>query len=574
MNRRQFIRTTSGFVTATALAPRLFSATAPREPLLLDLIRANDAFIRGERGKQERNDRHPWRGGIPDAYGIHSAHPTGAFVGAVVNAWQCPESRYHQATELVEPVEQACRYLLAAQHGDGTIDMVSTNFHSTPDTAFLLDHLGPAVELLRAAKWTPAARVLADLETFTVKAGEALLAGGVHTPNHRWVVCAALARVNALFPRPECVQRVEEWLAETVDQDPDGQYTEKSTSIYSAVVNQALAVVARLLDRPALLDHVRRNLDMTFYYVHPDGEVVTEASKRQDKYQRGSMGRYYYCYRWLAQEDNNGQYAAMARQIEQTAADQLGYMLAVFLTEPDLRRPLPPDTPLPTDYARVFPHSKLARIRRGPVSATILADNSTFFSMRKGRAALESIRLASAFFGKGQFVAEELKSEGNRLVLRQKLQGVYFQPLTREEMAANGGKVMMAPNGTLAIGQNAPRELSDIQNLETTVTVQENAGRFELAIAITGTERVPVAVELAFRHGGKLRGVEPLPEVRDAYLLRDGIGEYVYEDQVITFGPGHTAHVYTQVRGAVPKWDGQSVYLTGFTPYHATLKIS
>ena len=193
------------------------------------------------------------------------------------------------------------------------------------------------------------------------------------------MVCAALARVHTLFPNDKYVARMDEWLAETVDQDPDGQYTEKSTSIYSAVVNQALAdrgSSARIVR--SCLDTVRRNLEMTLFYVHPDGEVVTEASKRQDKYQRGSMGRYYYCYRWLALRDQNGRFAAMARQIEKTAAGQLNYMLVAFLTEPELLQPLPPSAPLPADYAKVFPTSNLARIRRGEVSATILAENPTF----------------------------------------------------------------------------------------------------------------------------------------------------------------------------------------------------
>jgi hypothetical protein len=452
--------------------------------------------------------------------------------------------------------------------------MVSTNFHSTPDTAFVLEFIAPAIELLRANPWQPGKRFLADLEKFTLNAGEALTNGGVHTPNHRWVVCAALARVHRLFPQDRYVARLDQWLAETVDQDPDGQYTEKSTSIYSAVVSQALATVARLMDRNHLLDAVRRNLEMTLYYVHPDGEVVTEASKRQDKYQRGSMGRYYYSYRWLALRDQNGRFAAMARQIEKTAAGQLNYMLLAFLTEPELLQPLPPSAPLPTNYAKVFPHSNLARIRRGDVSATVLAENATIFSMRKGRAALESVRLASAFFGKGQFVADELVAEKGRYVLRQKLQGVYFQPLTPEQMAENDGRVQMAPNGTLSTTQKVKRALSDIQTLETVVTVVESAGQFDLAIEITGTANVPVAMELAFRAGGTLRGVEPAPGGKDAYLLREGFGEYAAENQVIKFGPGKVEHLYTQVRGALPKWEGQSVYLTGFTPFQTTLRIS
>lgn len=538
------------------------------------LIGANDEFLSRELARQERREGHRRIGGIPDAYGIHSANATTVFIGAVVSAWQCRESRYYRSAELITPAEAASRYLLTAQHPDGTIDMVSTNFHSTPDTAFLFDHLAPAIELLRAAQWAPANPLLSNLEKFTRNAGEALIAGGVHTPNHRWVVCGALARLYVLMPDERYLARLNQWLAETVDQDPDGQYTEKSTSVYSAVVSQALATVARLMRRPALLDTVRKNLEMTLYYVHPDGEVVTEASKRQDKYQRGSMSRYYYCYRALAQQDQNGRFAAMARQIEETAAGQLDYMLLAFLTEPELQQPMPPSAPLPTDFARVFTYSHLARIRRGPVSATVLAENPTVFSMRKGRAALEAVRVASAFFGKGQFIGSELVANDGRYSLRQKLQGVYFQPLSPAEMAANDGKVLMAPNGTLATTQKVQRALSNVQLLESVITVTENQGRFELAIEVSGTDNVPVAVELAFRHGGELRGVEAVPGVKDAFLLRDGFGEYAAENEVIKFGPGKVEHVYTDIRGGVPKWDGKSVYLTGFTPFRTTLQIS
>ena len=43
--------------------------------------------------------------------------------------------------------------------------------------------------------------------------------------------------------------------------------------------------------------------------------------------------------------------------------------------------------------------------------------------------------------------------------------------------------------------------------------------------------------------------------------------------ETIAFGPGLSAHSWTQLRGALPKWDGQSVYLTGFTPFRATITI-
>jgi hypothetical protein len=574
MDRRTFLQTSgsAALLGALGLQPVFGSTGDAAEGILRELVQANDVAISGLLARQERRPGHRWRGGIIDGNGLHTPRGTSELVVALACAAGAADSVHYRSPKLAEPLRLAVNYLLAAQHDDGTIDLRETNFRSPPDTAFCLESLCPACVLLRANPEPAFAPATAELGRFIVRAGEALITGGVHTPNHRWVVCAALASVHVLFPDPRLVTRIDAWLAEGVDLDADGQYTEKSTAIYSPVVDRALLTVARLLNRPALREPVRRNLEMTLYYVHPDGEVVTEASRRQDRFQRGSMARYYYSYRSLALLDGNGRFAAMARQIERTARGQFGGELSALLTEPELLAPLPADLPLPADYARVFAGSNLARIRRGSASGTILATNTTLFSFRHGQAALEAVRLASAFFGKGQFSADTLKVEDGRYVLRQTLEGPYFQPLSAEQIAA-GEAVRMAPNGTLATDSRALRARSNIQTLETVVEITESAGRFQLAITIEGTDEVPVAVELAFRHGGTLHGVKPVSGVDDAYLLESDTGRYVVGEDTITFGPGRVEHTYTQLRGALPKWDGLSVYFTGVTPFKTTLTI-
>ena len=576
MHRRDFLASTAALSSLAALGPRSFAAEAipaASDELLQQFIRANDAGLPALLAKQERRTGHRWLGGQINEYGLHTAQNTSGFVSALASAACAPGSKHYKSTELVEPLRLAIGYLLAAQHPeDGTVDYYATNFHSPPDMAFILEVVCPACGLLRANPVPALAALAGELGKFITRGADGLVTGGVHTPNHRWVVCAALASANALFPQPRYVARIDQWLAETIDLDPDGQYTEKSTTVYSPVVNRALITVARQLNRPALLEPVRRNLEMTLYYVHPDGEVVTEASRRQDRYQRGSMARYYYSYRTLALHDGNGRFAAMCRQIERTARGQIGE-LAAFLTEPALLGALPADAPLPTDYAKHFPYSALARIRRGPASATILANNTTLFSFRKNAAALEAVRFATAFFGKGQFTADTLEVRDGRYLLRQSLDGPYFQPLSAEQIA-HGDHTKMAPNGTLATNSKAMRQQSNIQRLEAVVEITETAGKFALALSLTGTAEVPVSIELAFRSGGKLTGVEPVPRVTDAFFLRSGTGKYTVGDDTIEFGPGQVAHSYTQVRGALPKWDGQSVYLTGLTPFRTTLTIS
>ncbi|NOY60016.1 MAG: hypothetical protein GXO75_13955, partial [Calditrichaeota bacterium] len=210
-----------------------------------------------------------------------------------------------------------------------------------------------------------------------------------------------------------------------------------------------------------------------------------------------------------------------------------------------------------------FKHSNLARIRRGEVSATVLAENPIFFSFHKGTAAL-SMRFASAFFGKGQFKGETLEVEDGKYIMRQKLDGPYYQPFPKDNIPAGGD---WKENKKL-------RTKSEIQHLESIVEVAEQNGGFEITIDIHGTDNVPVAVELAFRRDGRLKGVHKVDNIKDAYILRKGFGEYSFDKHIITFGLGHAEHTWTQLRGADKKLDGKSVYLTGFTPMKMKVRIT
>ena len=564
MNRRRFLQE-SALGLGAALGSSLWRCERgpndqDEESFYLALVAANDRLVLEFLKRQVTDPGHPMRGGMADRYGLFSAGLAARLIQVLACALAAPESRFHGSPWLAERMHLAARFLLRVQHEDGTIDLPTTNFHSPPDTAFVLEPLCGVYEILPETE-----KVKKDLQTFILKAAGALVVGGIHTPNHRWVVCRALARANSLFPNPGYIKRIDRWLMEKIDIDPDGQFTEKSTAIYSPLTDHCLITMARKLGRPELYDPVRRNLEMTLYYVHPDGEVATEASKRQDQYKKGSMARYYYPYRYMALLDGDGRFATMARWIERTAGPRLTGDLMYLLEDSSLGREMPPNLPVPDNYVKHFSHSNLVRIRRGDVSATILAKNPIFFSMRKGRAVLEGVRFASAFFGKGQFEAESLSVENGAFILRQKLEGPYYQPFPRDKLPDDGDWEKM---------DKELRPKSEIQHLESTVTVKETNGAFRIKIEIEGTDGVPVAVELGFRHGGRLGGVEKVKDVPNAYLLREGFGRYSVRDDTITFGPGCAAHRWTQLRGAKEKMDARCVYLTGLTPFRITLKIS
>ena len=192
MNRRNFLKVSAGAAGLTALGYRALgadtNASSPEtDRLIRELILANDAAIPAQLARQERRAGHRWLGGIPNEYGIHLARATSSFVASLACALGASDSKYFQSADLVEPLTLAARYLLAAQHEDGTTDLPETNFHSPPDTAFCLESLFPAYLLLRSSKTAGLEPVLGDLATFLKRAGDGLAIGGVHTPNHRWV---------------------------------------------------------------------------------------------------------------------------------------------------------------------------------------------------------------------------------------------------------------------------------------------------------------------------------------------------------------------------------------------------
>src|SRR6185436_1563882 len=120
------------------------------------------------------------------------------------------------------------------------------------------------------------------LGKFLLRVGEALVTGGIHTPNHRWVICSALARINSLWAAAKYVDRIDDWLGEGIYQDSDGLFPERSPN-YARVEVNAFTTMARLLNRPALLEPVRRHLLSNLYLLQPDGELETVQSRRQDQ---------------------------------------------------------------------------------------------------------------------------------------------------------------------------------------------------------------------------------------------------------------------------------------------------
>lgn len=570
MNRRKFVKKTTAAICTLPIIPVFAFKPVNRKiqkmPEWLEaLVKQNDTGVENIRKFQIKEIENPAYGGLMDGFDVINPHTTSALIQAGANAISSPTSRFYQSPELLADMDLAAKYLIKTQHADGTIDLLSTNFHSTPDTGFLVKRLVTAYTLIEKSGTKGAANMLGNLKTFLIRGGNALSVGGIHTPNHRWVVCAALAKLNTLWPDPKYVARAEQWLAEHIDIDQDGQYNEKSTFIYSSLTDRLLITVANGFNKPELLDSVRKNLDMTMFYVHPNGEIVTDASGRQDKALIGTLENYYYPYRYLALKDQNGAYAAMCQMIEKTAGLKIGGFLDYYLADQTLWKELPSAKPLPVDYVKTFPNSGLVRVRRGNRDSTLIANNPSWFTFMKGNAVLQGVRLASSFFGKGQFQSEKVEGKGKTWELIQTLEGPYFQPYPKEFISKDGDWEKMP---------RLFRPVSEVQNLETKILISETENGMQIEIETTGTERVPLAVELIFRPGGTFSGLTQIENARDSWLLKEGAGSYSFQGDTISFGPGIALHKNIALRGALPPVEAPTVFLTGFTPFKHTIRFS
>ncbi len=571
MNRRKFVSLGATAVCvmplmgSAAFMPKQFMVAAVKPKWLVDLIGFNDEDVKQMAHYKITDPMQKYAGGYLSDVEIPNPHSTCAFINRACGAISCPESAFYQSADLLNNIHEALNSLLKMQHEDGTIDLIDTNFHSTPDTAFMVKRLVQSYNLLQQSGTNGSNKVLVPFEKFLKNAGEALITGGIHTPNHRWVVSAALTKLNEKWPDTRYVNRVNEWLAEHIDLDPDGQYTEKSTYGYSAVIDRVLITVAKGLHKPELYDAVRKNILMMRYYLHPNGEVVTEASNRQDKGQIGTMENYYYACRYMSLMDNDGEMAAMCRLIESTSFHKLVDFLNYFLEDPSIWKELPASKPLPVSYVKSFPYSGVVRIRRNQWDTTILSNNPGWLTFHKENAVLQAMRVATSFFGKGQFQSDAIQQKGDAWVLSKKLEGPYFQPLPKDKIS---------PDGDMAKMPKSSRKQSNVQYLETIVTISEAANGMNVTIDINGTEGVPVTLELIFRRGGSFTGVQPHPTKADAFFFNTPEAIYTVGNSNIHFGPGKLQHKAIQLRGALPAMETPTVYLTGFTPFKHTLTIS
>lgn len=454
----------------------------------------------------DRNDG----GVVLGLYGVSTASHVGtaSCMAAMAAALAAPQSGYYRSAELLSALDRTADFMLRRQHGDGTISLGGTNFNSPPDTGFVINGMAQIYWLLQGvaegagtagaagaggesgqagttgvvrefgeagkAGISGVAGTAAKVKLFLERTIPAMLTGGCHTPNHRWVLVAALSALYRIFGLESLVRRADEWLAEGLDGTNDGEWTERSNGIYNTVSNIMLIYAADRLNRPELLDSVRRNLNMMAYMIYEDGEVITDYSGRQDLGARHDLSEYFLCYRLMADRDRNPLFASMY-DLSAKTMNRLGpvnnHALLGWLLFPCgaideiARAPLPDrfrrvfnsDYPIRENLARMEDaghHGKIShssmhtafgspvmRWREGELGATAMTRASSFFSLRYGDVRLAGISLFT-LFSPGVADMEEFAETASGCRMGKTMEKGYYGPLAKEHLPASASEAV------------------------------------------------------------------------------------------------------------------------------------
>lgn len=513
--------------------------------------------------------REDWGGFVSD--GIAGATNVST-LSSLGYAYLLPGSAFYQSAEILDRILIGAAFGRRVRRASGCFDLITTNFDSAPDTGFLVKAIAPVVRAARrsaAAGDAGAGQIAEELGEIIRVAVPGMVAGGFHTPNHRWVLVAALSMALELFPDLAGKDVVERYLAETVDINADGEYIERSAGVYNAVCNRSLRLAADALKRPELLAPVRRNLDLSYHLLHADGTVVTSFSGRQDRGQRIVLVNMADSYYDLARRDNNGFYAAVADWLYSVEPGGLPWTLEPFLTHPEWREDILKREPLPEHYAKVFPTARLWRVRRGRVSATAGAGITAPFSVKCGQVELASVNFAASYFAIAQFAGETFEATEERVRMRHQSRGrvydrpVYYQPLGR-------------PVGYEEFyGLLKEREVYTLPPLVTELDIREVEGGFDLHVKAEGYDRVPFQVAFDFAPGGELDfdSGAMAGGAGEVVFLKSGTATYHIGRDAISIGPGAYCHRFWQMRGSEAAPQAFRVLITLLTPVDQRLQI-
>lgn len=509
-------------------------------------------------------------GGLPQK--LVDVKPTVYGLSSVISVYCCEQSHYYKDQQLLMPIQQALSFIEREQRPDGTFDYPSCNFLSAPDTAFCLKHLIPAYQLL--LKFSDESEHIDIKEHYFRIIKKALIGvknGGFHTPNHRWAIAAALMQgYNIIREEPlrfELKEKAQQYLSEGIDGNEDGEYAERSTGNYNAVVNSALITLYEETGDEVYLGYVKRNLKMMLNYFDPDDTIFTENSTRQDQGTQEYGHKYFYQFLYMADYEVLPEFDCAAHKIiadnKQRVAESPLCLFKLMLNERLITHQFEGYGFL-ENYRKHFTHSGVVRYRKGDFSYSILKGKKKFLFLKmKNRQVV--VKVGISYCDIRSFVVQEIERTKVGYQLKFKTEAWYYKPFNTEQNTSDWWEM-----------DHTKRDLLKNTTLEVIINIEECENGLDLKIETKGCDKIPIRVEIMVPNEGELETDGFAMEARagEQIILKSDRIRVEYPEVCYQIGRGFGEHKFTgHYSGEEVERENFTIIMTDYTPVNRTIEL-
>lgn len=517
---------------------------------------------------------------------VIEAKPTIYMMATALALYLNSRSRYYKSEKLMEALQLAADGVARVQRKSGYIDYPCCNFFSAPDTSFCYKRLNDGYRLMKKYQDVADTTILQKKYLVIMRmAAEAIRDGGFHTPNHRWGICAALMQAAKLFAddtefAKSLMDRTVLYLQEGIDGNSEGEYAERSTGNYNAVVNNAMMAMYQCSKDVKYLGYVERNLNMMMYYIEPNDMVFTQNSTRQDQGKEIFMDKYLYQYLYLLAYDGTDGFIKLTPE-EHARFDGAAHQIIKGCAETGRQAPnclhllMIYDKTLDytfencgflKTYHKLFKEAGVLRVKKENYSYTVMKNRSAFLYFNVN--GLEAyLKIGESYCEIRNFVPDEMDVQEGKTVLSHTARGWYYLPWKEKQNTSDWWQM-----------DHKKRDLMITSDLHTQVVITELADGLEISVDTDGLERLPLRMELCVPSQTTLENDHFCMETvaGKSMVLSD---DYVTMTKGLTsieFGPGACEHHFKgHYSGEEVNADGYTIYCNTYTPTKRvyTLKV-
>lgn len=479
------------------------------------------------------------------------------------------DSVYYHDEEVFEAIKIALQYIHTCQHENGLFDLVRCNFYSAPDTAFCIKRMLPFLKYLAANReGEKEEQIYQALYTIVERGANGLLAGGFHTPNHRWAIASNLLDCGTFFDKQELKDAAWQYLNEGIDCNKDGEFAEKSAGNYNRINNDAMITLGDTLKDEQYYEYAVRNLRMMLTYIEPDGSIFTANSTRQDNGKVIYPRDYYLEYLDMGYRRGILEFLDMANYIMHLVDEKRlkapDYLIHL-MNRPDLINLEHEGMWQLKEFSRHYDESGIVRTHRENFVYTLMTGKTGFLYFSNPTMNLE-MKVGGSFCEHRAFKAETMEKIDNGFHMEQTMRGWYYLPFKEKPATSDWWKM-----------ENDKRDKVWGPNLNIQADVTETEHGVDVHVKTSGVTGAPFRVELTVRGANILWNDQFAISAKpgDTMVLKQGNALFSNETDSLEIGPGFGEHLY--ISGMFGSEEKSSyaftLYFTAYTEFDKVIHI-